>query len=351
MLIYIILLLLLAIAAFFIKNKCFSTFCIWLLVFIAIFRDETVGIDTISYVHEGFSAWASGMRTYEFIYRWLSLFILPGGSYILVVTFGLITSLGIYFSSKRFGISPVVAFFFFVLFEYYNLSLNIARQYAAIGFLLIAYSYLIESGKKQLYFFLFLFLACGCHSSSIIFVITYFLKYINLSKIDKRVLTVILITIFFLLKFVLADYYLKWASSVELTEEIDVYSRYFEQATTNDLSFNGLFISVVTLSINIYVLIILSRDNSKVGIIISNLFFFSIIADIFFSGLWGNIGRLRYSINIINIMAFANYFTKSKDKFKFVIVMLVCLFYGYEFIYSLVGERQAYGTVPYKLNF
>lgn len=342
--------LLLAWAAFVVKKKDWGPVIIIGLLFISMFRAESVGIDTTNYFHEGFSQYASGMRTYEYIYYFLTTFMNAKGSYLLIAAFSIVTFVALYFASLRFSVKPVMAFFFFVLFEYFSLSMNIARQYTAAAILLLAYSYLFEKGIKHLLFFVYLFIAFGFHSSSIGFLLIYPFRYINIGN-NKFKIGISLGIIFMLLHTVLREYYLNFAHSVMVLDELEVYARYFDQAENSRLSLGGTIMEALKLILNVFVLFSLLGDKTEKGRIVINLFFASIIVDMFFSGLYGNIGRLRYSINIINIIAYSYYFIKDKKTLSNPVAYAIFLIFGYELIFSMAGAEHAFGTVPYKMNF
>lgn len=350
MLIYVFFLLIIGVFAFVIKNDKIGFLCILGLLFVSIFRAESVGYDTTSYIHEGFSQWASGMRTWEFIYYYLTTFMDRSGGYFLVTTFAIITFVGIILSCRRFKISYTSAFFFFILFEYFNLSMNIARQFAAIGVLLYAYTFLYEKGLKRYLFFLFVFIASGIHSSSIGFLIVYPLSFINIVRVRKEYLAATLIIFFLLIHFFLQEYYLQLAHSMALLDDLEVYARYFDQADNANLSLGGSIISFLILLLNIYVLFAIMKDNSDRGKLISILFFISIIIGMFFSGLYGNIGRLRHSINIINIIAYSSFFLTKGGHVDRLAKLAILVVFGYELFYSMLGPEGAYGTVPYKMH-
>ncbi len=335
------------------KNEKFGNFIIILLLFFTVFRNETVGLDTYNYVHGGYTEWAAGMRTNELLYKWLSSFVDSEGSQFLLIVFGCITFGGIYVASKKWLIPPIFAVFFFILFEYYNLSLNIARQYAAAGFLLIAYSFLLDKGRRRFFFFLFVLLAAGLHSSSLLFSLTYFCRFVDFSKINKIILTLFILVFFILCNFVLKDYYIQIAQAAVITGDMEVYSRYFDQTEDYGLSLGGAIIAFVNLFTSIFIFLSISGDKTQRGRILTSLFFISIIFDVFFANLYGNIGRLRYSIDIINIIAYSWYFlyVRHNKLIKTSVALVMCVFYGYSLVYSLLGPDKAYSTVPYELCF
>ena len=349
MLIYLVFLLLFAFGTFVQKNDRVGLFLILLLFLLVIFRAESVGSDTWNYINSGLSEYSTGLKTQQFLYAFLTSVKGGGRSHLLIVTFATCTFLGIIIASKRFGVKPVSAFFFFIIIEYLNQSLNIARQYAATGILLIAYSYLFEQGKKSLYFFPLVFIASGLHSVAYVCIPLYFLRYVDFSKIKGWVLIVVFTMVYVVYHMVLKDYYLTLMHTMELSQDIEAYSLYFDQADNMELSIGGFIIALSMQVICIYIFMILRKEKSHKSKILASMLFVSILLEIFFSELYGNIGRIRLSVDIINIVAFSYYFFKLKDRNKIIIAPLILLIYGYSYISLIMG--QAYGTSPYKFDF
>ena len=348
MLIYLYLLILFAIAAFVLKNDKFGLICIIVLFIIVIFRGETVGSDTSNYIRRGLPDFVDGMKTQQFIYAFLTSIMTPP-SHLLIVTFAIISFWGIYVSSKKFEVRPAAAFFFFIIFEHFNLSLNIARQYAAAGILMIAYTFLFEQGRKRYLFFPMVVLAFGFHSSSLICLPLYFCRNIDFSKIKVWVIALFFAVAYASYHLVLKDYYLTIVHAFELSQDMEVYSMYFNEADDADLSLGGVIIARSMPILSMYIFIVLSRIKTDKVKIITSLFFVSIIMDIFFSELYGNIGRIRFCVNIINVIAYSYYFLKIRDKYKIIVAPAVIVLFGYSFIHLIMG--YAYQTTPYKFDF
>ncbi len=350
MLIYIILVLLLAFAAFVVKDRRFGLCCILLMFLIVIFRAESVGIDTSAYMRSGLSDyWQSGAKAAQFIYAFLTSLMAKPISHLLIVTFPIFTFGGILIACRRFGVRPAAAFFFFILFEFYNLSMNIARQYAAAGLLIVAYSYLFEEGRKRLWFFPLVFLSTGFHASSYAFFFMYFCRYINISKFKRWHIFAVFMTIYALYSLVLKNYYINLIQSIDIVDSLTAYTDYFKDTEDNGLTMGGFIVKTLMLIASIYILTAINNDQPNKVRILSSLFLVSIIMDLFFSEIYGDIGRLRNSIDIINIIAYSYYFTKVRDKRKLIIGSLVTVAYGYEYLFFIMGTGLY--TIPYKFDF
>lgn len=349
---YLIALLLLFLGSFITKKKSIAYLGILFLFVLALFRDVSVGIDTINYVtykpeseHRGLS---SIQVVFYFVYGLLPIL----GSRTVIVFLTTITFLFLVLSCKRFKISVAYAFFFFVLFDFYNLSLNIMRQYAAISVLLYAYSFIFEKTNKKYLFFVFLLLASSLHTSSLFFAWVYFLRFIDLSSIKRPLLIVLVVGVFLLVEFYLKNNYLSYVSLLfeNNSEELASYQTSFDQAEAlSGWSIGGMLIKIGMLSINLFIFFDLVKYHDDRLVLVSSLFFASIIVTMFFEQFFGNLGRLRYSLSIINIIAYSYYYVRSKSKYKFLLLMSVLAVYGYQYIWDL--SKGSYGTTPYLWMF
>ena len=345
--IYIICFLLLFAASFLSKNKAFQNVAIAFMVFISIFRDVSVGTDTIAYYQmQGFEA--TGVKAYEYIYYVLLQLKPLLGDYLIIRTTSIIQFVFTILACKRFGVKPVMGLFFFFLFTFFDLSLNIARQYAAVCILLYGYTFLQYEGKERLKFFLYVILAAGFHITSVVFAFLYFVNFLRVEKIKPIILITVLVICQYVFKNYLNDTFQLWAIAFTDSSDLENYSTYFNQAEVmTGGSIGNLIISYSQLFLKMYVLLSLYKlDTNKA---IPTLFFISIVIDMFFEGLWGNLGRMRHSITIINIIAFSTFFVKAKGGFKYIILFLTILFFGYSLYYSV--SNNAYGTIPYKFAF
>lgn len=336
------------------KKQPIGVIAIFLLFCMSIFRDTSVGVDTYNYAMYDSSYDPQGIKAYELLFNFLYALNPVFGSRLIISFFSIITFLFLLLSCKRFNVWPVYAFLFFVLFGFFNLSLNIARQYTTAALLLYAYSFLLENGRKRFCYLFFVFIAGTIHSSAWFFSIIYFVRYIRISKINKIILSAIFVIFAILIETELKSYFVTWSTLYAMTmrEDSDLgsYNTYFNQAEVlTGSSIGGLIISYGMIALNVYVLLkLMNHDNKKVGII-TTLFFLSILLSMFFEQLYGNLGRIRYNLSIINIIAYSYYFLYDKDKLKPIVLSLVLLLFGYNYYFVL--STDAYGTVPYKFMF
>lgn len=345
---YFVLFFIVLILAFFFKNKKSDIIIISLLLFFSMFRGEKVGIDTINYLskfnpHE-FDLSSSVQYDYEFTYLLFIKFIhaFNLSPRLLIYFFSILTFFFIVKASKRFNVSISLVCLFFVLFNFYILSLNIARQFTAASILLYAYSYLQYKDKRQFLFFIFVLFATTIHFSSILFTAIYFVKYINLNKW--------VVVVFIILFFLLCTFYLNnlIEALLNTTEAIKQYGQYRSQTEETYRSFSGQILQILELILYIIIYIEIQKDESNKSL--ANLFFVSILMIIFFSGIYGNIRRVLFSVSIINIICFALYFKQNRFSLKKIMIfLLIFIVFGYEVFYSLA--HKGYGVVPYYLSF
>ena len=348
--IYIFALVLLFLGAFVSKKEKtgFGYIAILFLFFIAFFRAESVGIDTYNYSHYD-DYKPHGVKLFEVVFLFVYKLIPVLGSRIVIHFFAIITFLFTFLACKRFKVNPTLAFFFFVLFDFYNLSLNISRQYTAAAILLYAYSYLPEEDGKKWRFFLYVILAGTIHVTSLLFGVLFLFRKINLSRIStSTILIVFLISVFFV-EVVLSQFYVEWAQKALLAEEVSSYGDYFAQVETLDkASFGGRILSLGATALNVYILIRVARMKIPGASTIAMLLFFSILFNLFFEQFYGNLGRIRYDISIINIIAYSYYIKYEKSKIKPWVIITILVFFGYSYLWDL--QSGSYGTVPYSFS-
>lgn len=353
MTVYILCFILLALASV-TKSRVLQNLSIFFILFVSMFRADSVGLDTFNYLNlSGYEG--TGFKAFEFVFLFLKNLVPILGNHITIYAFSVIQIFCIVKSCKRFNVDPALSLLFFLLFGYFNLSLNISRQFTAVCLLLNGYSFLQYDDKSKYRFFLFAIIAGGFHVSAYLFSLLFFLRKINISKIKPIVYIVALVLIKVVFSAVLMSKFEEWTKAFVLLEGMEGYSSYFEQAEVmGTASFGGMVISYMIFFLKLYVLIYLIKNNivdknSTINVI-PILFFLSILVDLFFEGLYGNLNRTRHYVDIINIVAFACYFINSKSSMKHVIMGLTVLFYGY-MLYNSMVHFGAVGTYPYKFSF
>lgn len=183
------------IAAFYREKKWSGILIILLMLFFSMFRGDMVGTDTLSYmerthmtatVFPTISA-ALDLGRYELLYYAVCVFIDTHNlsPRLLIWFFSIITLLFIYLGCKRFKVNLALFLSIYVFLSIYLLSFNIARQCMAVSICFYGVSYLIETGKKKYYFFLWILIAALFHNSSVFTILLY---PISLLKMDRRLL-------------------------------------------------------------------------------------------------------------------------------------------------------------------
>ena len=144
------------------------------------------------------------------------------------------------------------------------------------------------------------------------------------------------------------EYFQTWSTTLMMADDLDgQYAIYFKETEVMEKSLGGMFIDLLILCLNCYVLFgLLQHDRTEAGKVICGIFLIALLFDLFFSGLYGNLGRFRYLIDIINIIAYAYYM---RYKPNIIVKLLVLIVFGYAYYKNM--SYGSYETVPYELNF
>lgn len=338
------------------RNKVWGKVAALLLLFISMFRGVNVGSDTVNYFtnnfNDTFDVFSSRGYTFEFVFIFVANSIRSLGfpPRFCLFFLSLVTIVFLDLSSRRFRTDFALACFFFYLFNFYFLSLNISRQIAAISILLYAYSYLQETAPKRYYFFFYVILAAGIHISSLLYLPVFLAVVVPFKKTHndqaiRFVQSIGLIILYVFFQFYgtqLQDYVLGFSESLLL------YNKYAEQTEIASISFLGLFSNIIILVVDILVYYSLKKKGFDV---VARLFFLSIIVKIFFSSITGNIGRLMWDIMIIKVIAYSYCFSKTIPKMnarELLFFVIMVFLNAYNVFYSI--NRGAYEIVPYYMT-
>ena len=338
-------------------------FLIFLMAFICAFRGINVGSDTINYYMNNFSGDASvndiasgtlvGM---EFGFQLISRYIAQMGLssrwcvYILAIITYVYLSLAAVRFYKLLGAKVVfVAFLYFVM-GYYAMTFNISRQMAATSIILYGYSFLFQDKRKNIHFFISLLFASSLHISSLIYLLFFFVRYLNLSKIKPELVIVSSIGVFLFVQ-LFKDVCLNFIMTK--SEVLTLYSHYMQETEELTVSIAGFLFEFFKLALSLYVYFRLNRFINRYFM---NLYLASIIIDILFGAFYGNIYRVSFGFVIIQMIAYATFLSKMGDlptsRFvnidKKLIFPLIVLIYGYESLSSLY--RGAYDIIPYYIT-
>lgn len=182
---------------------------IFLLLFMGL-RGNNVGLDMVNYkeffrkingdygtltlyqmlTNGGFE---KGFVIYTILMSWITNSF---GVYIFITTF--LSLIGIYFFVRDNSKNYFLSVFIFITFGFFINVITILRQAMAISILLYSVKYIKE---KRIFPFIFcVIFAAFFHKTALIFIITYFLQYVKLTKIKVLIYLIANIIIFFFRK-------------------------------------------------------------------------------------------------------------------------------------------------------
>ena len=336
------------------KSKKMAYFLLFLFFFLAAFRGENVGTDTSSYLSYSnlsnraadanftdFSILDLGSRV-EVINNYVCKFILDYrlNPRFLLVFYAVIMLVFFALASKRFSVPIVYSFFFYILFGYYFVSFNIARQLCAASIVLYSLSFLIEDGSKRFRFFLWLLVAAGIHSLSIIcsafFVVTLMPKL-------KTKYVYLLLTVSLALIFIHVDF-INQIFNVASSSHIDFYMNQF--GDMREFNIVGILSCCIEVLCFYYFFFKtkVSYKSEDVNVY-DYIYLFSVFFYTAFFNYNGIVSRMRFTLCIYICIYLANFFyvkplkINSREGAIFMILFLQNLIKRYQ--YSL-GEDVAY---------
>lgn len=248
----------------------------------------------------------------------------------------------IFWFFKKYSVSKEVLFlsiFFYIALYYFQASMNVIRQFLAIGLFLLNVHHIIE--KKWIRYHLVFFISLLFHSSALFFYPVYMIpKLFQLINTTQKRLFVL--TVAFLFIFVKVD---QWVIQLLLQlPSYEVYALYLsEQYLTYDLSWKMLVILVVKFFI--YCWLILKKADyihSKEQEVIFQLFF---LAAILTFPLYPMLlfRRLLFYVTILEVLIFA-YFAATNTRAKWVLVSFALVYYA---AHLLSGFDT---PLPYNIN-
>lgn len=169
------------------------TLIILLLIF-SLFRDNSVGTDTMNYqnglenvvkVFVTKSSFFEDNSRYEYIYYLLCVFIyiLDLPSRIIIDIFSLITYIFLYKGGKKNNVNIALVVLSYVFLGMYYLSFNISRQFAAISICFYAIGFIKENDWHKYLFFFWIFIACLIHKSVLLCSILYLCRFMEFNRI------------------------------------------------------------------------------------------------------------------------------------------------------------------------
>ncbi len=330
---YIIIFLILLFLSFRKYNKYVYWGTLLFLSAIAGLRNETIGVDTHSY--KSIFTWISNGIIYliepgwYFLNDWIASIGLSFNVLLWIASLLTLIPLGIV--CLRCSVNPQMSlFFYYGLYGYLN-SFNQMRQFVAISFVLLAYSYIF---RKKFFLACFL-LAVSFHYSSVISLIILYFKRIYLTR--SRVIFGVLIS--FLLGLILTD-----SMFVLLAGP---YAGYLD----SDAVYRDNFLYTIMLSILMNLLYIFSFSTLEKECrqnLWTKIFFLAIV-------LLNLTMQLKLGSRIIlyftysQIIFYPMYFQHNIIKDKKIVITCILLYTALIFMKILVLGNQSDGSVyPYK---
>lgn len=162
--------------------------------------------------------------------------------------------------------NKILSIALFFLGGFFFQSLNIVRQYIAIGIIFYSYKYLFEDGKKQYYFLLGVAIACTMHITSIVCLVMFFIK-------DKEIFNLRNTVILFVLVLLLKGPVIDLARDIIANTRFSVYlGNAYDKGNMRKLT---ILVNTL-LYLFMYVLYKLKKDNNKDKIEKRDLFYLNI---------------------------------------------------------------------------
>ena len=334
------------------RNNKVAIFWILVLCFLSMFRAETVGTDTSTYmdIFHMFEAYEYEDefqllgRGSEVLMSYLYFVIYNNSlSPRLIIAFMSVTTfVFLHLSLKRSKLPYSVGVLTFLILFFFS-SLNISRQICACSITLYACTYLFENSWKKYLFFVFCLLASTIHSSSIICVVLYAIRFANFINVNKRTLVVIACMLF------IANVVLPFNISEFMVARFgtSMYAElYSDRAITSSRSFMGLMQDFLVFSSLIAVFIYnKEKKPSKPELI----FYLTILFAIISSNAHSDVSRIFLPITIFQVLYMA-YIYKIKPSFikspHFLLFVSINTFFT---LWKI--STGAFEVVPYKIAF
>ena len=324
------------VVAFLNKEKRFlGEIAFFTLLFFSLFRGELVGIDTYNAMKWSTIVNRATMdfdwtvtRTYEISTNYIYQLIYYNGfsPRIIIIFYSIITFLSLRLSSKRFNVDIATMMLIFIVGGAYIYSFNVARQFASLGLVLYAITYIYENERlKSLIFFPVILFAISIHTSSIIFLPFYVFRYI---KLKRNIVLGVLFTViignvigFFDFKYLIND-----ILSLETMEAYDdAYGEGLSEVYQRSLF--GYLVMYIALLFQLYTL--LRQYALKYTVLVACC----ISLVVLFGDLDGPLARLFFGAKLIVLVYMGYYLSNYKD------IIFKCLFlimYSYLFFRGLM---------------
>lgn len=347
------------------KGMGFSLFL--LLFFLAAFRGEYVGHDTVKYLNIAYIRnWAAeaDISTFTFDNLGSKVELISGLMFKTIVELNLDTRFSLvfyafimmfflYLSCRRFKVSTAYAIAFFVIFGFFFYSMSAIRQFCAITVILYAMSFLQEKSTKKYLFFVWMTVSVFIHSFSIICFPLYFIIF--LPKYNKKIGWIIWVLSLFVV-LVRIDFLSTLSVLLEVDRVSDYMTTYGDVQSFSVQRILSYWIEITCLFYFFYrkkKLDCLNYDNHCFMVknadekqtyqlyAIDYMYLFSIFFYALLFSYDGLIGRARYNICIIQCVYLASYFMYKPlkyvnfDIFFFMLLLLLRIAKNRVFMESL----------------
>lgn len=335
MLLYIVIWFLLLLASKYYQKRILFI-CLFALTLLAGLRGNTIGFDT--HIYNNIFLWIEEGANYPIEPGWYylnKLVGLLGGNFnffLWVVSFLTLFPLGVAF--VRCSPNPLFSLFlYYSLYAYLN-SYNGMRQFLAISFVIVGYTYLPNIKK----FIICILVATSFHFSAIFSLGALFYKIL----VMKRSLVIVSLLVSFLLGLVLNDDLFALLAGP--------YAQYLE----SDFGYRENLTSAVVLVIFMDILFcwcfFTSTDNFKQSIWTKIFFFAIILINITLQLQLG--ARVILYFTLVQVLYFPNYFNHNIVKNKLMLKSIIIAYVAIVFMKILIlGNLGEYSVYPYKFFF
>lgn len=348
------------------KGKGMEFFLFLLLFFLAAFRGEKVGHDTVKYLDIAYiTSWGKNADFSSFTFDDLGnkVELISNSMYNMVaflnintrfvlIFYAFFMMLFLYLACRRFKVSTAYTIAFFVIFGFFFYALSAVRQFCAVSVILYAMSFLCEDSKKKYFFLLWLIIAVLIHSFSIICLPLFLAK--KLPKHNKRIGIFVLVLSLFVV--VVRFDFLAQLSILMDVEHVSYYMDTYGEAQGFSI------VRVISYWIEISCLYYFfhqkkKRDYIHINNEMSNqyvdaksqyqltvmdyIYLLSIFFYAFLFSYDGLIGRARYNFCIIQCVYLASYFMRKPlklanlDMLFFIFLLLLRVLKNRAFVNSL----------------
>lgn len=322
-----------------------------IIIFIACFRDITIGTDNFGYFDKLSMLGLDNLNMlikygiYEpgMIYLYYYLNSIGAANYIPAAIQFVVLFTGIIHLTNRYSLRPIISIVFFVILGFFFISLNIIRQFTCIGIMLFLIP-LIEGKIKQkiIYFIAVIFISLFIHKSGLIFLIPLLLvKYKN--KISNKSKPYILILLFSLVGSQVSNQIAPFIGGVLQ------FSNYASYTTSEGfINHENGFRLILAQSLICFLYIICTKNKHDLPFL---LYFISVILFNILQSFSFAAARITYGFSLFSIIYFVNilYSTPRSYKRSFIYMLTISYFLFYTYSMFLIGNSGE--IVPYKMAF